>query len=149
MAGRPSQLTDPLRERILSLIREGNYASDACSACGVNKGTYTSWINRGNADIKNGKNSAFAEFARQVKQARDEATAALVKTIKSASERQWQAAAWLLERTRPDQWADNRREIRALSKQLQEAIAALEQLRLRTPEQPPPTPPPPETPPQG
>lgn len=139
--GRPSQLSDPIREAILTHIRNGNYAKDACAACGIQYTTYKGWVNQGNKDIAVKKNTAFASFVIQIKEAEAQSLTGLIQTIRNASERQWQAAAWLAERRHPEKWADNRAEMRRLTRTLEDALRALEEAK-RQIMQPPPTPPP-------
>ena len=53
MTGRPSKLTEERQERIIQLIRGGNFASTAAEAAGISESTFYRWM-------KTGKESAEA-----------------------------------------------------------------------------------------
>jgi hypothetical protein len=50
----------------------------------------------------------------------------LAKAIRAASANQWQAAAWLLERTTPERWGDTRKELAMMKKRQKEMDAQLQ-----------------------
>jgi len=45
--GRPTLLTDELLERIVALVKLGNYPSIAAKACGISESTFADWMGRG------------------------------------------------------------------------------------------------------
>lgn len=101
--GAPTKLTPELHERIISLVRGGNYIETAAQACGITSGTLHDWLRRG------GKNDPadggiYPNFSRAVEKAIGEAEARDVLTIGKAAEKQWQAAAWRLERKNFKKW---------------------------------------------
>lgn len=109
--GRHTLLTPDLQEKIVELIRLGNYAEDAAGASGISRSTFFGWIVRGRAEQERlraypntpvrADEKPFLEFLNAVEKARDEATARNVAIIqREASKGTWQAAAWWLERTR-------------------------------------------------
>ncbi len=109
--GRQGFLTPDLQEKIVELIRLGNYAEDAAGASGISRSTFFAWMVRGKTEqerLRAYPNSPvrpdeaiYLEFMNAVEKARDEATARNVAIIqREASKGTWQAAAWWLERTR-------------------------------------------------
>ncbi len=100
-------------EHIIKALRAGNYLETAASMAGIHKATVYRWINEGrDAEFKaaagdrlSKEEEAKAEFAREVEQARAEARAAALRVITNAAMNgQWQAAAWFLERTSPQEF---------------------------------------------
>lgn len=86
---------------ILEGIRQGNSRTDAAEACGVTKDTLRRWTQR------------YPWFGQAMVQARAEGTARLLSSIRQAgvsgAPQSWQAAAWILERTRPDDFGQRSR----------------------------------------
>ena len=81
-------------EKIIKLLKDGNYAQTAAHASGICEDTYYAWIKR------------HPEFAEAVKKARAYAEEKMVKSIVTAAKKPntWQAAAWFLERTNYKKW---------------------------------------------
>lgn len=105
--GRPSKLTPELQERILQLIRKGNYIEVACAAVGIDKSTYYKWLQRGQ-QAKSGK---YFDFFIAAKKAEREAETAFLDRIREAAfkDKDWKAAAWYLERKYPERWGRKER----------------------------------------
>ena len=87
---RPSKRTDERIERILSAIRAGNTIRAACGAGGITTDTFMAW-RRADPNLREDviAAEAFAEFA-------------AMKVIREESLTDWRAAAWWLERRRPE-----------------------------------------------
>ena len=98
--GRPSKLTPERQERIIELIRAGNYMEIAAQAAGINVATMYRWLQRGE-ETNSGK---YHEFREAIMRARAEAEARNVTLIQTAARADWRAAAWFLERSFPDRW---------------------------------------------
>ena len=98
--GRPSKLTPDVSKRIIDSVRAGNYLETSAAFAGVSKVTLFNWMKRGNAQ-KTGK---YREFLTSIEKALAEAEMRDVQTISKASEKNWQAAAWRLERKFPARW---------------------------------------------
>ena len=97
---RPEKLTPEIVEKISCLIREGNLPSVSASLCGISPSTFFNWMKRG----REGE-PRFLEFSESVERASSRATIDRVAHIVRAAEvGHWRAAAWLLERTRPEQY---------------------------------------------
>jgi len=113
-AGRPRILTAAVQKRIETNIRDGAYSCQAAVAAGVSSQVFYVWMARGRDELErladnpgaeqDPNEAVFVEFLEAIEKARAEAEQARVKTIKTASKKQWQAAAWLLERQHPDRW---------------------------------------------
>ncbi len=100
MSGRPTKLTPEVRDRIVQAIKAGNYMETAAAYAGISKDTLYTWLRRGASEA----DGAYAEFAAAVDQALASAETRDVALIGQAAEKEWQAAAWRLERKFPDRW---------------------------------------------
>ena len=89
-------------EAAVELCRHGILDKDIAAYLGVSPQTYSTWINHPRT-----KNQL--ELAEALKRAEVERKATLVKRIESASGDSWQAAAWLLERKYPQEYAKAQR----------------------------------------
>lgn len=111
-AGRRSTLTPEKFERIIGLIRNGNYQTTAAAAAGVPIRTFFKWIERGKRAADYYEEDKWVEPSEElyynlykaVEQARAEAEASNVLIIRNEANKTWQAAAWMLERAHPDRW---------------------------------------------
>lgn len=98
--GRPTKFNAEVAERILTAIRAGNSLRASAESANIDVSTFHDWVNWGKAG-----DARFAEFAVQVQRARGDAEQACVDCIFNAAKSgQWQAAAWLLERSRHEDW---------------------------------------------
>ncbi len=98
------KLTPDVQEKIVSLLRAGNYVETAAACAGIHKDTFYEWMKRGAKGEE-----PFAELAAAVHKALADGEARDVAVIFQASKEQWQAAAWRLERRFPDKWSRNDR----------------------------------------
>jgi transposase len=96
--GRPTKLTPELQDRIVALLRAGNYIETAARFCDVDKVTLYAWLKRGNRQA----NGPFREFLNAVERAQAEAEIRDLEVIRQ--EPSWQARAWRLERKFPQRW---------------------------------------------
>lgn len=103
--GRPTKLNAELADAILNTVAHGSTFHAAAQAAGVNRTTLIAWRERGEADLDNGKDTVFARFAHGLPRARARGEASLVDTIRAHATMDWRAAAWLLERRNPEDWA--------------------------------------------
>ena len=99
MAGRKTKLTPEPQKKIVNIIKKGNYIRVACQAVGISHTTYFSWIKKGEEGI-----SPYVEFLYAVEKAESEAQIEFIKIIAAQAPKQWQAAAWWLERRFPEMW---------------------------------------------
>jgi len=110
--GAAKKLTPERKEKILSLLREGNYIETTAKACGLCSMSIHRWIKFGREIAKSNRDPKtltkaekwFLSFYKDVEQARAEAETMFVGIIKNAAEKNWVAAMTLLERRHPDRW---------------------------------------------
>jgi hypothetical protein len=95
----PHKLTIEAHERIVSLLRAGNFRETAAAAAGIDARTLRNWLKRG-ADGE----EPFAAFAADLDAAEAQAEARDVATIAKAASDDWKAAAWRLERKSRKHW---------------------------------------------
>lgn len=142
--GRPSDLTPTAAKRIVRAITAGNTHKDAATAAGIDQSTFCRWMKLGRA----ARRGPYYEFRKAVEGAKAKAATGFVKVIRKAArersvvttketqgvdlngqpmvrretvtkrEFDWGAAAWWLERARPEDWSANKHELRELRKQL-------------------------------
>jgi hypothetical protein len=98
--GRPSDITPELIEEICKYLKAGNYIETACAMVDIAKPTLYEWLKKGNRE----EQGIYRDFLNAVKRAQATAEVRDVTIIAKASENQWQAAAWRLERKFPDRW---------------------------------------------
>lgn len=98
--GRTSKLTPEVQEQICKAIRLGNYKETAAECAGIAEGTLYRWIAQGEAG-----QPLYREFSEAIKEAQAEGERRLLKTIRKAGSESWQAAAWILERTRSERFS--------------------------------------------
>jgi hypothetical protein len=101
-----------MRERVVTLVRQGQTFETAARLAGIHRDTLHEWRRRGQAAVERrargehleARELVFGEFADAVSAARAEAEAEAVDVIWSAMARDWRAAAWYLERSVPEHW---------------------------------------------
>lgn len=100
--GRPRQsdLLDEVGKDLLKHIRAGVPFKYACEAVGISYQTYAEWVRKG----KRARSGQYRDFYEEVKKARGNAISRNVAIIQKAAEKTWQAAAWWLERTCPEEF---------------------------------------------
>jgi len=101
---RRTKLTDRTKEDIVKALRAGNSRRDSALYAGVSETTFYSWMARG----REGE-PLYAEFLEAVEKAEAQSVVRNVAIIQRAAEETWQAAAWWLERKRPDDWGRRQR----------------------------------------
>lgn len=83
------------------MLERGAYLTHAAAAVGIDRRTVYRWLETGGTDRAEGRASPEAAFFEAVGRARARGCVAMVEVINRASERDWKAAAWMLERTEP------------------------------------------------
>lgn len=99
--GRPCKLTKAVQAKIIRLLRDGNTRIDACLCSGITRTTFTRWAQQGRLE----SHGPFRDFWTAIKKAESDAVASCVRVIKKAAIKNWTAAAWWLERRRPESFA--------------------------------------------
>ena len=98
MVGRPSKRTPEREARLLEALRAGNTRKAACHYAAISDETFSTWQAR---DL---------DFLDAVKKAEGDAEVRMVAQIAQAAQTgTWQAAAWWLERRRPDDYGRRER----------------------------------------
>ena len=97
--GRPTIFTAEKSGRIIRAIRQGLPYKLAAAAGGVSYNTFVRWRNDG---TNQGAPRHLREFCHQVRTAESVAAQRLFSLIELGAKRNWQAAAWMLERRYPD-----------------------------------------------
>ncbi len=98
---RPAKLDERLIERMEQLIVAGVTRTDAVRGAGITYQTFLNWLARGEQEQR----GRFFDFLERIKRA--EAQAAINCTLSIQQARiagNWQAAAWWLERRRPNDY---------------------------------------------
>ena len=104
--GRPSRLTPQLAAKLAEIIASGVTYAVAAKYVGISRATLHRWLERGR---KKGS-GAFRQLRRDVGRALAQAELRAVLVIQKAGAKQWQAAAWFLERRWPHRWGRTSRE---------------------------------------
>lgn len=121
--GRPTKLTPQVQERICGGLVNGGTIEAAAGAAGVDERTFYRWVARGETGEE-----PYCQFCQAVQKARDEAEQRLLSIIADAAPDTWQAAAWILERSRPQRWGRRNPDV-AIQNNVQVNIAESEEWR--------------------
>lgn len=86
---------------MVRMLEKGAYLTHAAAAVGVDRRTVYRWLEQGATDQAARRDTIEARFADGVARARARGCVAMVEVINRAADRDWRAAAWMLERTEP------------------------------------------------
>lgn len=100
-----SRLTPELSKKLCSYVRQGNWIETAAALCGVSTNSVRGWCLMGRRDIEGGRETDYAAFLEALETARAESESILLSRIVDASETDWKAAAWTLEKKNPRRFA--------------------------------------------
>ena len=117
--GRP-KLEPALTEKIVSLVRAGNYLETAATTAGIHRTTLHRWMRFGR-DQKRGR---YRKFLTAVEKAQAESESRDVALIAKAASADWKAAAWRLERKAPRRYGP--RVQQAVQQELDAVLTRLE-----------------------
>ena len=95
--GAKGKYDDERVKNILDVIRAGNYKVIAARAAGINPDTFYEWM------------KTKPDFSDAIKKAQAEGECRNVAIIAQAAQKQWQAAAWNLERQYPERWGQRQK----------------------------------------
>lgn len=107
------------RDAIIDAVSNGCTFTGACQIAGVNTWNVYRWLNKGNEVIARIEASLrddeeydvpihllpLVEFVHELERAKQVGTLDLLKEIRAHHEKDWRAPAWILERTRGDEFA--------------------------------------------
>lgn len=108
--GRKSKLTPELINEMEDLVKQGYTFRDCCAVLDINESTFYSWINKANELQEDGnklavsEKSLYLELTKSLKRADTERKNALKQKIERHGNKQWQALAWILERSYPQEF---------------------------------------------
>jgi hypothetical protein len=130
--GRRTKLTPSLVTELSTYLRSGQCMEIASQLCGVTSASVRSWTRKaeeiqerlGEEEPSTEEESLFLSFLAAVSNARAEAVARAIMHIRLAERTDWRAAAWYLERTRPDLYGSVQRHKHALDKLSDEELIA-------------------------
>lgn len=98
-----TKLTDAdMLEKFFGLLRAGVTIKSACAACDISRMSVSRWRNEGALKPK----SKAGEFARKFDRALAESETIRVGLINKASQKDYRAATWWLERRMPEDYGD-------------------------------------------
>jgi hypothetical protein len=114
---KPILLDDNTRKRLLDALRGGNYQDTAVAYAGVGRSAYYTWLARGRkvrdgieddglAPAEDSEDQMYLDFLGDVEKARADAKVRALALVQKAAfdDGAWQAAAWFLERTAPQEF---------------------------------------------
>lgn len=84
-----------ITDKIVKLIAGGMNREDSCDMAGINQDTFYDWM----------KDKRKPEFSEAIKRAEMVCKQRNIERIQDASKKNWQAAAWWLERKYPQEFA--------------------------------------------
>lgn len=102
--GRRSLLNETSEKLVLDAVTAGATLKIAAEAAGVSYDTLKKWIARGEHGHERPAYKEYVEFAQKVRQAQAKGEVGLIARVRKASEENWSAAAWLLERGHSERW---------------------------------------------
>lgn len=102
--GRPTKFNQEIADQIIQYIMLGSYVETAAMAAGIHKHTFYEWLKRGAHDKAAKKTTQWSRFNDAVTNALGKSEQRDLLKVDKASERDWRAAAWKLERRAPRRW---------------------------------------------
>lgn len=130
---RRPKLTPELKEKLLDLLRQGNYYEPTCTALGIDPQSLRAWLLKGSVETS----GIYYELFRDVRQAEGEAEVLLVKKLQLAGDRDWRANLEFLSRRWPNRWAlkvEQQSEVRVQHEHLLTTIVAIPEIAERVAE---------------
>lgn len=97
---------------VCKVLEAGNFLSAALEFVGITGRTFNYWFERGEIEIEkiaagempSQKEKTFVQLVNKVRRARSSAEVRSVMLINTAAKDDWRAAAWYLERSKPERW---------------------------------------------
>lgn len=99
--GRNTKLDQERTDRMVAALRAGNFRQVACEYSGIDLSTFARWMRNGLRQ----PNTDWGKFRRAVLEAERSAEVNCVARVMKATEKDWKAAAWWLERKRSNHWS--------------------------------------------
>lgn len=125
MAGRPTKLTPELMARYLAVLPTVYFLETAADLVGVSRWSVHRWMVRGEKALRSGRNGSetiYREFCTAARKVVAEKLQTHVKSAATFAKKDAKVLLWIIEKTAPDLWGDQRAKIAEQEKR----IAALE-----------------------
>lgn len=100
MRHKNTKLTEEKIQLASKLIGAGNTVKTIYGALDISKQTWYNWLDKG----EKAKSGLYRKLYEEVEKAESKAESRYVTIIAQAAEKEWQAAAWWLERKYPERW---------------------------------------------
>ena len=142
MPGPETTLTEDIIVKVCSHLRKHGFRETAIAMAGVSKFTVRNWIRQGARDVREGRESIFADFCNRMDAAEIEAESELIDGIqkrglepflKSSGEKgdsfespDWKALAWIAERRGAKRWGIKKHLTVAIDKDREKLLALAE-----------------------
>lgn len=123
--GRPTHLTPEAQDAICEALRDGVPMRTAAQLAGIPERTVFEWLRRGEGFDLKPQERIYVEFLQATKLARAEGVKERIRRITQAAEKNWQADAWVLERTHPEEFSQRHIIEVNVRKQLEEVFELL------------------------
>lgn len=113
-----TKLSPEIEKLIGEAIALGMSKHKAAKMVGIEHTTLYRWVEQGEADIQSDQDTAYSTLCTTINQAEAAFQGYALQMIHDAAVKQWQAAAWLLERRNPEEWALKKDRVEAASPEL-------------------------------
>jgi hypothetical protein len=120
-ARRPVGFNAETCREVVNGVRAGLPYKHAAERAGLAERTLYNWLTKGQQE----EDGPYRQFMQDIKEAAAEFVESCVGHIKAACVDSWQAAAWLMERKHPDQFAAERVRLKALETQVADLLTRL------------------------
>ena len=97
------EIQPKLLEELCEILLSGNTIRTACQTMGLSESTFHDYIRRGDPS-QPAHEPRFAQFSQAITRARAEGKRELVRLVAKAAKEDWRAAAFLLERSWPEEY---------------------------------------------
>lgn len=98
------KITTQVHEIIVHGTLNGLTRRFCAASAGIDDTTLYGWLKDGREHLENGKDTPYANLARDVAKAEHENAARLMRLIEDAAVKDWKAASWILERRYKDDY---------------------------------------------
>jgi len=102
--GPSPKLTPALQQRIVDMIARGNCRDVASASCGIYTSTLRKWLSKGALARSECREDVYSRFLDAMDKAEADLQASMLRNIAEASFNDWRAAAWRLEKLRPQRY---------------------------------------------
>lgn len=102
--GRPCKLDPERHAALVAALEAGAYRETAARGANIGVSTLYRWLEQGEADHEDGRESAFRELWEAATRAEAVAEHEALDRVLTAGREDWRAAAWYLERKAPGRW---------------------------------------------